>query len=61
MEKIGAPKTAPQLGLSQDFYREVLIHSREIRDRYTMLDLAGDSGILEAFAAEHTAFAAEHA
>jgi glycerol-1-phosphate dehydrogenase [NAD(P)+] len=53
MEKIGAPKTATELGLSQDFYREVVIHSREIRDRYTMLDLAGDSGMLEAFAGEH--------
>ncbi len=52
MEKIGAPKTAAELGLSQDFYREVVIHSREIRDRYTMLDVAGDSGMLEAFAGE---------
>jgi len=52
MEKIGAPKTATELGLSQDFYREVVIHSREIRDRYTMLDVAGDSGMLEAFADE---------
>ena len=60
MEKIGAPKTAHELGLSQDFYRDLIIHSREIRDRFTMLDVAGDSGILEAFAAEHTAFAAEH-
>ncbi len=53
MEKIGAPKTATELGLSQDFYREVVIHSREIRDRHTMLDVAGDSGMLEAFAGEH--------
>ena len=53
MEKIGAPKTAAELGLSQDFYREVVIHSREIRDRYTMLDFAGDSDMLEAFAGEH--------
>jgi glycerol-1-phosphate dehydrogenase [NAD(P)+] len=53
MEKIGAPKTATELGLSQDFYREVLIHAREIRDRFTILDVAGDSGMLEAFAAEH--------
>jgi glycerol-1-phosphate dehydrogenase [NAD(P)+] len=50
MEKIGAPKTATELGLSQDFYREAVIHSREIRDRYTMLDVAADSGMLEAFA-----------
>ena len=53
MEKIGAPKTATELGVSQDFYREVIIHSREIRDRYTMLDLAGDSGMLETFATKH--------
>ena len=53
MEKIGAPKTAHELGLSQDFYRDVVLHSREIRDRYTMLDVAGDSGMLEAFAGDH--------
>jgi glycerol-1-phosphate dehydrogenase [NAD(P)+] len=53
MKRIGAPKTATELGLSQDFYREVVIHSREIRDRYTLLDVAADSGMLEAFAGEH--------
>ncbi|UCF92308.1 MAG: iron-containing alcohol dehydrogenase [Desulfobacterales bacterium] len=50
MEEIGAPKTPRELGLPQDFYREVVIHSREIRDRYTMLDVAGDAEMLEAFA-----------
>ncbi len=52
MEKIGAPKTARDLGFPQAFYREVVLYSREIRDRFTMLDVAGDSGMLEAFATE---------
>lgn len=52
MEEIGAPKTARELGLPPAFYLEVMLYSREIRDRFTMLDVAGDSGMLEAFAAE---------
>lgn len=52
MEEIGAPKTGRDIGLPQKFYREVVMHSREIRDRFTMLDVAWDSGMLEAFAAE---------
>lgn len=46
-----APMTAGDLGLPQDFYREAVIHCREMRNRYSFLDLAADSGILEDFAA----------
>lgn len=49
MEEIGASKSARDLGFPQAFYREVVLYSREIRDRFTMLDVAGDSGMLEAF------------
>jgi glycerol-1-phosphate dehydrogenase [NAD(P)+] len=51
MELIGAPKTGQELGLPAGFYRRAVLHAREIRDRFTMLDLAGDAGLLEEFAA----------
>jgi glycerol-1-phosphate dehydrogenase [NAD(P)+] len=44
----GAPMTAPELGLDPSFYREAVLHAREIRDRFTILDLAADSGRLAA-------------
>ena len=47
----GGPTTAAQLGLDVDFYREAVCHAREIRKRYSALDLAADAGLLEAFAA----------
>jgi len=47
----GGPTTAAQLGLDVDFYREAVCHAREIRKRYSALDLASDAGLLEAFAA----------
>jgi glycerol-1-phosphate dehydrogenase [NAD(P)+] len=48
----GAPTTAVDLGLPSGFYGTAVRHAREIRDRYSILDLAGDAGVLEAFAAE---------
>lgn len=42
--KIDAPTKPEDLKLPRDFYREAVIHAREIRDRYTFLDLAADSG-----------------
>jgi glycerol-1-phosphate dehydrogenase [NAD(P)+] len=52
LEAAGAPTTGEDLGLSPAFYREAVCHARELRDRYSILDLAGDAGVLEAFAAE---------
>jgi glycerol-1-phosphate dehydrogenase [NAD(P)+] len=42
----GAPMTPQDLGLDPSFYREATMHAREIRDRFTILDLAADSGVL---------------
>jgi glycerol-1-phosphate dehydrogenase [NAD(P)+] len=52
MQEIGAPRTGCDLGFPQSFYREIVLHSREVRDRFTMLDVAADSGMLEEFANE---------
>ena len=52
LEAAGAPTRGVDLGLSPAFYREAVRHAREIRDRYSILDLAGDAGLLEDFVAE---------
>ncbi len=50
MKKAGCQLTGSDLGLEPEFYREAVRYSRFIRDRFTFLDVAGDSGLLEAFA-----------
>ncbi len=47
LRRAGAPLTAGDLGWSPRFYAQAVRHAREIRDRYTFLDLAADSGLLE--------------
>jgi glycerol-1-phosphate dehydrogenase [NAD(P)+] len=39
------------LGIEPGFYREAVGHAHEIRDRYSVLDLAAQAGVLEDFAA----------
>jgi glycerol-1-phosphate dehydrogenase [NAD(P)+] len=50
MQAAGCQLTGAGLGLGPEFYRDAVRYSRFIRDRLTMLDVAGDSGQLEAFA-----------
>jgi glycerol-1-phosphate dehydrogenase [NAD(P)+] len=52
LEAAGAPTTGEDLGLSPAFYRAAVRHAREIRERYSILDLAGDTGVLEDLVAE---------
>jgi glycerol-1-phosphate dehydrogenase [NAD(P)+] len=47
----GAPLDCSEIGVPRDFYRRAVVEAREIRDRYTFLDLAGDAGRLAPFAA----------
>jgi glycerol-1-phosphate dehydrogenase [NAD(P)+] len=47
----GAPVTSEALGWPRAFFRTAVLHAREIRSRWTFLDLAADAGRLEAFAA----------
>jgi glycerol-1-phosphate dehydrogenase [NAD(P)+] len=46
----GAVTRPEDLGIDPAFYRDAVLHAREIRERYAMLDLAADAGLLEAFA-----------
>ena len=47
----GGPTTARDLGLPKGFYREAIVHCREMRNRFSFLDIAADAGYLEDFAA----------
>ena len=50
----GGATTATDLGVPLDLYREAIIHCREMRNRFSFLDIAADAGTLEVFAAgEH--------
>lgn len=49
MKALGAPTQPEELGFDRDFYKEAVLYSRYIRDRYTYLDLATNCGGLENF------------
>ena len=54
LRSAGGALTAADLDLPAEFYREAVIHAREMRNRYSFLDLAADAGFLAEFAAhEH--------
>ena len=52
MAAAGAPTKGVDLGLERGFYQSAVRHAREIRRRYTILDLAGDAGLLDDFVTE---------
>jgi len=47
LKRAGAPTTPDQLGWPRDFYRRAVRQARDVRNRYTFLDLAADSRRLE--------------
>ena len=46
-------RNAEELGLTKDFFAEALIYSRFIRNRFCILDIAGDAGILDGLVSEN--------
>lgn len=44
---LGAPTHPRDLGWPNGLTRDAMVHAREIRDRYTFLDLGGDAGLLD--------------
>ena len=50
----GGATTALDLGLEPGFYREAVLHAREMRNRYSALDLLADSGELESLVERET-------
>jgi len=49
MSDAGCQRTATELKLDLDFYREAVTSARYIRDRFSMLDVLGDSSGLQSF------------
>ena len=49
LQAAGAPVTLGQLGVKPEQIRETYLAAREIRDRFTVLDLAHDLGVLGQF------------
>jgi glycerol-1-phosphate dehydrogenase [NAD(P)+] len=49
MASAGCQLTGSDLSLAPEFYRDAVHYSRYIRERFSMLDVAGDSGQLEEF------------
>lgn len=49
LRRAGAPTTPEELGWPRSFFRDAIRHAREIRSRFTFLDLAADAGILDPF------------
>ncbi len=47
MKRAGGPTTPSDIGLSPAFYAAAVRNARFLRNRYTFLDLADDSGLLE--------------
>ena len=47
LNRAGCPTTPTEIGLSADFYADAVRNARYIRNRYTFLDLADDSGMLD--------------
>ena len=47
LQRAGGPVSAAELQLDPDFYREAVLHAREMRNRYSVLDLLADADMLE--------------
>ncbi|MGI9499189.1 MAG: iron-containing alcohol dehydrogenase [Geminicoccaceae bacterium] len=52
-DAVGMAADPEDLGIDHLFYREAVLHARALRDRFTILDLAADAGILTPFIAWH--------
>ena len=50
LKAAGAPIGPSDIHVPQDFYREAVLHAREIRERYGFLDLAAEAGQLAGLA-----------
>ncbi|MEM6695803.1 MAG: iron-containing alcohol dehydrogenase [Pseudomonadota bacterium] len=51
LQAAGGPRSAKDLGLPIEFYREAVRHNHEMRNRFSFVDVASDAGLLEDFAA----------
>jgi glycerol-1-phosphate dehydrogenase [NAD(P)+] len=49
IKSAGGPTTATELGLPRDIWRQAMKHARDVRNRWSFLDLADDAGLLDEF------------
>lgn len=52
LKSTGAPTTATELGLSLPVWRHAMKYGRDIRNRWSFLDMADDCGLLDEFLAQ---------
>ena len=52
LEAVKAPTSPGEIGVPNEFYKNAIVNSRLIRDRFTCLDFASSCGILEHVANE---------
>lgn len=52
LKKAGAPITLKELGVDKEIFLNGLVYAKEIRNRYTVLQLAWDLGMLDGIASE---------
>ena len=45
----GGPTTASELGLPRKLWRDAMKYARDVRNRWSFLDLADDAGLLDEF------------
>ena len=50
MKQLKAPTTPREIGVEKEMARQAILYAKEIRDRYTVLQLLWDLGELEHFA-----------
>lgn len=55
LQSLGAPVRPSQVGISDEMTRDAIILAKEIRDRFTLLQMLWDTGLLESYAEEITA------
>jgi len=48
LRRAHAPTRSSEIGIPEADYREAVLHAREIRDRFTFLDLAAEAGGISA-------------
>jgi glycerol-1-phosphate dehydrogenase [NAD(P)+] len=53
LRESGAPTSAHELGISESELRAAILHSRKIRTRFTVLDVAAELGLLDDFASDY--------
>ncbi len=51
LKSAGGPTTATELGMSVKLWRQSMKHARDVRNRWSFLDLADDAGLLDEFLA----------